>query len=721
MNDNSPLRLAMLGVLLVGLFLSLFARLWYLQVTDLSEDAQAEAEANLFRTIYVSAPRGRVLDRAGNVLIDNRLVNEVVIDVFELRERLPGVEEQEAFTISLAREISSAGRLIKAADINAALNDTKFGRFDKIPIATDVSERFSILLGEREDEFPGVELQKTTVRFYPYGGLAAHLLGFVGPVFAEDLALLEGSPKLYQPNDEIGRSGIEASLEDVLRGTPGVEVIEVDAAGNRIDTISASLPEPGNDVTLTLDINLQALVERELARGIREARTRVETEIDSNGEAQDVANFKAPGGAMVLVDPDGSRILAMASYPTYDQSVYLLDPGTPERESELTALNNDPDTALLNRATNSSYSPGSTFKLITAYAALDTGLLGDRGFLGRTRFLEDKGFWRIPGCDFGAGCVIANAGDGKPLGDVDLTAAITKSSNVFFGQLGYQFDVRQGFQAAQLLSIARDFGYGEQPDFIPGTLAGDLPPPATAGDAANLAVGQGGMIATPVQMANSYAAIANGGSVYAPMIAENALDAATGEVIIDYEPRLVHELYMPDEYSRPLLEGLKGVVLEGGTAADAFENFPLNRFEVLGKTGTVENRPKQDNAAFAAFGPWPNPQYAAVTYIEQSGNGGDSAAPVVARVFRRIADDDIEIVPTVAEADELISESEALEEERLRTEREAERDAELAAQTADEDGPGFAILVPDQPEAIVDESDGETDGEAPETDEAGAP
>ena len=278
MNDQSPLRLAMLGLLVLGMFVSLFARLWFLQVnTQQVEQAQTEARQNLFRTVFTSAPRGRVLDRNGVVLIDNRLVNEVVIDKFALNESLPRSSDQRDFAIKLAREISEAGRLIKAIDIENALDDARFNDFDRVPIARDVPEQFSILIGEREDDFPGVEVRKANVRFYPFGARASHLLGYVGAINAETFAQVRESPKLYQPTDEIGIAGVEASFEDILRGTPQVEVIEVDALGTRIgEPISSTDAVPGNDVRLTIDINLQALVESELASGIRDARLRLE-------------------------------------------------------------------------------------------------------------------------------------------------------------------------------------------------------------------------------------------------------------------------------------------------------------------------------------------------------------------------------------------------------------------------------------------------------------
>lgn len=693
MNDQSPLRLAMLGILVLGLFASLFTRLWYLQVAETQRvEAQTTARENLFRTVYTSAPRGRVLDRNDNVLIDNRLVNEVVVDKFTLNESLPRASDRREFAIKLAREISAAGRLIKAADIEAALADQRYGPFDVVPIVKDVPERFSILIGEREDDFPGVEVRKTNVRFYPYGARASHLLGYVGAINESTFAQVRESTKLYQPTDEIGIAGVEASFEDILRGTPQVELIEVDAAGDRIAVISTTEAVPGNDVRLTIDINLQALVEEELASGIRSARQRLDETDEDN-----VVPYNAPGGAMVLLDPDGSRILAMASYPVYDQRLFL--GGISQRAYDI--LDADETKPLFDRAAQAEYAPGSTFKLITAYAALDSGLLGDRGYLKRRQFLVDEGTWAIPGCS-GPGCVLRNAGN-KDLGAVDLELAITESSNVFFGQLGYQFNVRQGFQSEQLVEVAQDFGYGLDYAAVPNANPGAVPLPGTAGDSANMAVGQGFLLATPLQMANSYAAIANRGQVYSPMLAEAVIDAATDEVLIDFPTRLIHELYMPDEFYRPLVDGMAGVTQnEDGTAFEAFETFPSSSFTVCGKTGTVENPPKQDNAAFAAFAPCQSPRYAAVAYIEQAGLGGDAAAPVVAAVFGRIATGDIDVVPTEAEADDLISEAEALaaEEARLLSEAEALAAAE-AAERAEEDPAGeFEVLVPAGSDAV---------------------
>lgn len=697
MHNRSSFRLGMIGMLVIGMFISLVARLWYLQLV-IENEFQDRAARNLERTIFIGAPRGRVLDTTGNVLIGNRLVNEVVIDKFTLQESLPSELDRRNFAVKLAREISGAGRLTKARDVEAALADVNYSAYDRVPIATDVPARFSILIGERENDFPGVRVRQTTIRHYPYGNLGSHLLGYVGQISQKELDLFASSPKMYQRNDEIGKQGVERALEDVLRGTPGVERIEVDANGNRVATIESTPPIPGNDVWLTIDVNLQALVERALDDGIAAARD--PSRLDDSGD-DDPKPFEAPGAAMVLLDPNGSKIRAMASFPTYDPQVFVRG----ITKDELTLLTAREDAPLINRATEAQYAPGSTFKPITAYAALDSGLLGTRGFLRRNQALVDRGIWKVPGECFGAGCTIENAGQ-KPLGEVDLGTAIAQSSNVFFGQLGYQFNVRSGFESRQLLDVARDFGYGTIPDAVYGAVAGSIPSPGTAGESANMAVGQGRMVATPLQIANSYAAIANGGKVYAPMLAETMHDPATGEVLIDYPIRLLNELYMPAPIYEPIIRGLAGVTVdEDGTAYGAFSGFPLERYAVLGKTGTVETPNKQDNSVFVAFGPWPSPEYVAVAYIEEAGLGGDAAAPVVADVFGRIADGLIDVVPTIAESEDLISESQAAAEIRLRTEQQAllEAQRQLAQGV---DGGEFAVLIPGGGLEGANDSDG---------------
>lgn len=663
MIDSHRIRLTLFGVLVLGLFAALLSRLWYLQVLT-EEQFQVQASQNLFREVSTPAARGRILDVNGNVLVGNRVTNIVEVDKSELWEQLPEASRRRELAVELAREISRTGRLVKAKAIEDAFNDQKYGPFDSIPIATDVNEKFAILLGERLEDFPGVSVGTTLVREYPYAELAAHVLGYVGPINEEELVSRRNHPKSYGRNDEIGKGGVEVTFEDVLRGVPGEIIKEVDARNEVVNVEVISEPQPGQDIVLTIDINLQALVERELADGIEAARKLPVGSADKDFVQDENDTYLAPAGAMVLLDPDGAKVRAMASYPTFDPQLFVGGIGA----DEFRRLNSEETFApLFNRAIQGAYSPGSTFKPITAYASMDTGMLGPRGFLDVNEFTLDGGFYRIPGCETDD-CVFQNAGR-EEFGDVDLRRAIAVSSDVYFYQLAHQFDARRGFSATGIQEGARKFGLGSSTGVaLPFESPGRMPDPESrrlqheanpaafpdptwrSGDTLNTSIGQGDVATTPLQMANAYATLANGGTVYAPQIVSEILDPVTDQPVSSFSPRVSNQLYMPDEIRNPLIDGLRAVLTdEKGTALAAFEDFPNDRWPIAAKTGTVETLGKQDSSAFAAFGPLPNPQYAAFTYVEQGGFGAATAGPIMREVLRAIANDDVAIVPTAQE------------------------------------------------------------------------
>lgn len=684
MSDELRLRLNLFGVLILGLFIALVTRLWFLQVVE-SEQLVVQARQNFERTTPIGAPRGRILDINGRVLVGNRVTNLVTVDKFVLNEEAPSESDRERIALALAREISKTGRLIKAQEIENAFNDAKWGPFDEIPIATDVTEEFAILLGERLEDFPGVDIEPTTVREYPFGQIAAHVLGTVGSVTQEELALLGNHPKPYSPNDDIGKSGIEKSFEDVLRGQPGSRVFEVDALNKVVNENEEEsfAPQPGSDVVLTIDVDVQRMVEEELRKGIEFARTQV-VNVDTTGlqegEAPPPPEFqRATGGAMVLLDPSSSQVLAMASYPTYNPEAFI--GGISSEEFDLLQ---DPAEyfPLVNRAVAGLYSPGSTFKPFTSYAAMDTGLLGPRGFLDVGEYIEDKGFWRIPDCE-SDDCYFQNARK-EPFGDVNLPRAITVSSDVFYYQLAYQFDVRSGFPARGIQDAAAEFGFGRVTGIqLPEDSAGLVPDKSIkrarheanpeafpegewrAGDTLNVSIGQGDVNATPLQVANAYAALANGGTLHAPQIVTRIEDPVTSESVREFGPRVINEIFFPDWIERPLMQGLEGVVNdEDGTAYFVFhpnpaksgepEAFPLNEFPVSGKTGTVENTDanKQDSSAFAAMAPMPSPEFVSFVYVEEAGFGSAAAAPITRAVYDRLRTGEIDEAPTAAEIEE---------------------------------------------------------------------
>ena len=651
--ESLRLRLSFLALLALLAFGVLAARLWFLQVMS-SEEFENIAVANTIRVIYEPAPRGRVFDRNGNVLVDNRESLVVTVDRFTYDTEFDE-DEQEDLVLRLATEISRAGRLTKVFEINDALEDPRYGPLDSVPVADDVTENFEIVLAERADEFPGVGTVVRSVRTYPYGDLAAHILGYVSLLNEEQYESVADDPKTYRRNDEIGQTGIEASFESVLRGTPGFSRLEVDNVGDPVAVLEKIDPIAGADVHLTLDIDIQALAEKELLAGLAEAR---QQETDDPNDPP----FKAPGGALVVLDPNGSEVLALASFPTYSPSEFVRG-FSEERWAELQDPNNHQP--LHNRALAGIYPPGSTFKLFTAYAALNSGVIGTRGVLDVRTLYEDAGVYVVPSCEeeLVASCTFQNAEEAI-YGPVDLRRAITVSSDVYFYYLGDTMDRADRFDREGIQRSAVLFGFGAPSGVaLPGEAGGRVPSPSAAeaagepwrtGDSIVLAIGQGVLGATPLQLANGYAAFANGGTLYSPKMVERVVNPVTGDVVQAFSDRVLNEIYLPSSIRTPILEGLLGVTAElEGTAHSAFFGFPHEEWAVAGKTGTAEVVGRADNSLFAAFGPNPNPEYVVVAIMEESGFGASVAAPAVRRVLEPIATNSVPAVRTIDDLAEL--------------------------------------------------------------------
>ncbi len=645
--ESLRLRLSFLALLALLAFGALVARLWFLQVLS-SEEFENQAAANTVRVLYEPAPRGRIFDRSGNVLVDNRESLVVTVDRFTFDTEFDE-DGQEALVLRLATEISRAGRLTKVFEINDALSDSRFGPLDSVPVADDVTENFEIILAERADEFPGVSTNLRSVRTYPYGDLGAHILGYVSLLSEEQYELVADSPKTYRRNDEIGQTGIEASFESVLRGVPGFTRLEVDNVGDPVRVIEQVDPVAGADVHLTLDIDIQAMAEKELLAGLAEARQQEQDDPEA-------LPFKAPGGAMVVLDPNGAEVLAMASFPTYSPSEFVSG-FSDDRWAELQDPNNHQP--LHNRALAGIYPPGSTFKLFTAYAALNSGVIGPRGVLDTRTLYEDAGVYVVPSCEEEviASCTFKNAEEAI-YGPVDLPRAITVSSDVYFYYLGDTMDRADRFDREGIQRAAVLFGFGAQSGIaLPGEGVGRVPSPSAAeaagepwrtGDSIVLAIGQGVLGATPLQLANGYAAFANGGTLYAPKMVDRIENPVTGEVVQAFADRVLNQVYLPDSIRTPILQGLLGVTSElEGTAFFAFAGFPHEEWAVAGKTGTAEVVGKADNSLFAAFGPNPNPEYVVVAIMEESGFGASVAAPAVRRVLEPLATDSVPAVRTI--------------------------------------------------------------------------
>ncbi|MDP9442222.1 MAG: penicillin-binding protein 2 [Actinomycetota bacterium] len=610
--DSSRLRLAILGVMVVSLFSALFARLWYLQVLD-SKTFVAAATTNQIRLVHEDAPRGRILDRNGNVLVDNRRSQAITVN----RNLLTKHADRDQVKARLAALLG-----IGREELDRRIADVRYSQYKPIPVAEDVPEELYVYVKEHQQDFPGVEATIVSQRTYPNGPLAAHVLGYVGEI--NDRELEERKRSGYRLGDSIGKSGAELIYESTLRGEPGVTKLQVNATGEVVkgEPLATRPPTPGRDVTLTIDLNVQRLAEESLQQGLEAARGAADREHRKR--------FVAPAGSVVVLDPRDGAVVAMASYPTYNPADFV-NGIKPELFATLTdPVNHFP---LNNRAIQGQYAPGSTFKLITAVAAMQKGMIA-----GNTS-ITDGGSYQVPNCR-GERCIFRNAGS-HPWGRVDLRRAISVSSDVYFYGLGARFWIERGRFGNGIQETARLFGLGEKTGIPLTSEKGGVIPDAErkkrlnaekpqvfpegrwfTGDNINMAIGQGDVLVTPLQLANAYATFANGGTLFQPRLG------------LDDPHRPVREVGLTPPMRQPIVEGLQGaIVSEEGTASAAFGGFPHQGFPLAGKTGTAQVRGKQDSALFAAFGPVSNPQYAIAVVLEEAGFGGSAAAPVARRVL----------------------------------------------------------------------------------------
>lgn len=665
-------RLSIVGIVCISLFGALLARLWYLQLID-SHDFEVAAPSVHLRTIHEQGPRGRILDRNGKVLVDNRVTKVVGLDRQPLR-KLDAAERTKVFE-RLAATLTEFGIPTKAPAIQKLYDDKRYGPLELVPIATDVeSPDLEVYLGERHLEFPGVEVRRRTVRTYPYGSLAAHIVGYVGQINESELAEKQASlgkpgrtqasrdAKTYETGDEIGKAGVEASYEDVLRGVPSDKTIQVDARGDYLATAKESSPRPGDDVWLTIDIDLQAYAEQLLKSQLDALRGTIDR---STGKVR-----RAPQGSVVITNPQTGEILAMASYPTYDPSQLVNG-----IDSELWRRLNDKAAGqpLFNWALQGAYAPGSTFKLFSALAALETGFLGP----GRDSYV-DRGSYTVKNCK-GGKCTFRNAG-GARYGSVNVTRSLTVSSDVFYYWIADQlWQQRDTYGEQPIQDMASRFGIGSRTGVrLPGEGRGRLPTPTLmrqlheqrpdvfprgswySGDNLLTAIGQGDVLVTPLQLVNAYATFANGGNHLIPQIVLKVTrpvdvgyspsDPANVTVQALNTPQSTGRIEFPGDSYAKIAAGLNGVVQSpAGTAYKAW-NASRTAWPMAGKTGTAQVTGKADTSVFVGYGPTDRPpEYAISVILPEAGFGGDVAAPLAFRIMKAVSEGTVPVTLSAAD------------------------------------------------------------------------
>jgi len=546
--------------------------------------------------LTIEAPRGKILDREGRVLASNR-------PAFCVSLLHMGVENLDVTADRLAPILGTTPEAIKERV------EARMGRYyEPVPIETDIDERTYTLIEERRLELPGVVVETRPARLYPGGSLAAHVLGYLGEISDAELETLREQG--YRPGDVIGKTGIEKVYDPYLRGQPGIRHVEVDYLGRPVRVLGSNDPQPGNDVVLTIDSELQRVAEEALAERMEELHN-----LPSNPRKN------ARAGAAVAIDPRTGEILAMASYPAFDPNLFVggIDP------SAWRALETNELDPMNNRAVLGEYAPGSAFKMVTLTAALE------RGVVSKDEVFDTNGgvYWVIPKTCWKAG------GHGV----IDLTQALAKSCNVVFYELGR----RAGIDA--ISRYAREFGLGSKTGLrdLPQEKAGLVPsrewkeehykrdPHWWLAETLDAAIGQGFHQYTPLQLANYVASIANGGTLYRPYLVRKVV-SPQGQVICEFEPQEIGRVHVQPETMQFVRNAMRQVMLPGGTAYTPFADFPI---PVAGKTGTAEkgDPSKDPDGWFLAFAPYDNPTIAVVVLVEQGGGGSLAAAPVARRMF----------------------------------------------------------------------------------------
>lgn len=609
------MRLTILLVVVACLFAALFARLWYLQVVN-APNAQAAAQNNGIRLIYIPAPRGEILDRNGNVLVGN--VNEPVIEV----SRQVAAQNPDM----VARLAPLLGMTIP--QLNKAINNVQYSPYAPVPVIRNATPQQILYIQENQFLFPGVQATSITERSYtPMGLAAANIVGYVGQISDRQLKKLKGQG--YQPGDQIGLAGVESSYENILRGTPGVEKVQVDSRGNVLTTLSTTKPVPGLNLRLSIDGNIQMAAQTALAQGMQAAR--------HTFDAVTKRDFQATAGSAVVEDPNTGQIIALATNPTYDPSQFVGGIS----QAEYQALLNNPSDPLLDRSIEGQYAPGSTFKLITGTAGLQYGLVTPNSYFNDTGHITIGNF-------------VAHNDNGEAYGEINISKAITVSSDNFFNTIGLKLWYgRSQYGDDALQNVAKAYGLGAPTGIqLPNEAPGKIPTPESyikdhqadpavfreaqwyPGNSDQVAIGQDEVLVTPLQLANAYAAFANGGKVMVPQVALDA-ETASGHVVQTFAPKVAKTVEMQPAWHDALLQGFRGVVNNPkGTAYGVFAGTPLASMDIAGKTGTAQvNAPRQDTSVFTSFAPAASPKWVVDSFVEDAGYGASVAAPVVREIY----------------------------------------------------------------------------------------
>lgn len=630
------------------IFVSYVFALFKMQIID-SEYYKEQSEKKIYSTETVSASRGNICDRNGQILVTNETVytvrfsrallptdsqNEIILklcnlltekgedyyDTLPISEKAPysfisGNDEQvTAIKTDLKlKQDSTAGevmeQLVKKYRIDTSLSTAQkriiagvryemerssFNAFNPYTFASDISISAVTTIKELGDDLPGVDIATESKRVYTTQYLASHILGYTGKIYAEEYPEL--SKKGYNMSDYVGKAGIEKAMEDELRGTDGVKVIERDSSGKVLNVTTVEDPISGNNVILTIDKELQQIAQTSLEQTINSIAERGNQK--ANREGAD-----ACAGAAVVVDVNSGEVLASVSAPNYDLTTYF---------ENYNSLLEDELKPLVNRAFNGTYAPGSTFKMATGISGLE------EGYITPSTIIRDLGIF-TKYADYKPRCWIYSD-YGSTHGAINVSQALEKSCNYFF------------YETADIMGIEKlnmyctKLGLGQKTGIELSESAGVLASPEHRksigenwypGDTLQAAIGQSDNLFTPSQLANYVATIVNGGTRYKLHLVKSVNNSTEGTTVSDSTVEVVEKLEMKDENYHAIMYGMK-LAADSGTASTLFSNYKVG---VGAKTGTASVPKGTANGIFVAFAPYDNPEIAVCVVVEHGAHG----------------------------------------------------------------------------------------------------
>ena len=610
-SDTLRSRFVALGVLAGVIFGSLTVKLYSLQILSSSE-YRSDAEDNLYSTVRTPAPRGYICDAQGTPIVKNRTSQTVLADPDVVNDR----DVMRRLSVVLG---------VPAAVVRQRIQDSSTGAQNRRVVMSDARLRDVAFIAEHADAFPGVSVESRSIRDYPYGAMAAHLLGYTGLPSAEQLDVEYEGREIFS-NDTVGKSGVESMYDGLLSGDHGQRRVTVDVLGNVLSVVSETQPVKGSDVHLTIDARVQYVADKALADLIAPEGVL--------GEGQGV------GGAVFVMDVTDGSVVALSSYPTFEPEQFTGSIPVDTWDLYTAEIAHAP---LNNRVINGLFAAASTYKPFTSIAALDYG------------FADYKSEWNCKGSWDGFKTGVAqkcweHSGHGKLI----LHEGIVNSCDVVFYEIAKSFfdhgpDGSGEVSETAIQDVLAKYNLDKATGIdLAGESHGRIPTPEwkaehwrnypaeaqwRGGDYTNMIIGQGDVLVTPIEIAVAYGAIATG-KIVKPHLLKEVRNAA-GDVVVTFEPEVIGEPDVNPEYLSFVRTALRGVITDNESTAKNFKKYGL---EAAGKSGTAEHVDKGDDAWFVAYAPYENPKYVVSVVIEQGGGGSAVAGPIAARVLSAALD-----------------------------------------------------------------------------------